>query len=116
MFESGRRTGVRRELFLLDQRLIITKEKDVDGLYVAKDSLTVYNISVAEKEEEEEPNRFAVGIGPEEDWDKYYVLEAESPECKQEWLKALKDIMRGQFELRKGSLIMSVFSLDFWIC
>lgn len=101
MFERSRRTGVRRQLFLLDQRLIITKEKDADGLYVFKDSLKVHSLSVAEKEGDS-PNRFAVGTGTVGDWDQYYLLEASSAETKQKWLQALKDIMKGQYELLKG--------------
>ena len=39
MYERSRWTGAGRHLFLMDQRLILTKEKDADGLYVYKDSL-----------------------------------------------------------------------------
>ncbi len=101
MYERNKRTGSRRQLFLLEQRLIITKEKDVDGLYVFKDALKVYSLSVAEKEGDE-PNRFAVGTGTVGDWDQYYLLEAPTVEKKQEWLEVLKDIMKGQFDLLKG--------------
>lgn len=104
MYERSRRTGVRRQLFLLEQRLIITKEKDADGLFIFKDALKVYSLSVAEKEGDN-PNRFAVGTGTVGDWDQYYLLEASSVEKKQEWLEALKDIMKGQFDLLKGSYI-----------
>ena len=33
--------GAKRHVFLLDSRLLITKDKDADGLYVFKDSLKV---------------------------------------------------------------------------
>lgn len=56
---------------------------------------------MAEKEGDY-PNRFAVGTGTVGDWDQYYLLEAPSVEKKQEWLEALKDIMKGQFDLLKG--------------
>ena len=101
VYERSRRAGVRRQLFLLEQRLVITKEKDADGLYVFKDALRVYSLSVAEKEGDE-PNRFAVGTGTVGEWDQYYLLEAPTVEKKQEWLEALKDIMKGQFDLLKG--------------
>ena len=39
VYERSRWTGASRHLFLMDQRLIFTKEKDADGLYVYKDSL-----------------------------------------------------------------------------
>ena len=81
--------------------MIITKEKDADGLFVFKDSLKVHSLLVAEKEGDH-PNRFAVGTGVVGDWDQYYLLEASSVEKKQEWLQALKDIMKRQFELLKG--------------
>ena len=44
MFEKSRWTGgAKRHVFLLDRVMIITKEKDNDGLYVFKDSLKVVN-------------------------------------------------------------------------
>lgn len=98
VFERNKRNSARRQLFLLDQRLIITKEKDADGLYVFKDALKVHSLSVAEKEGDS-PNRFAVGTGTVGSWDQYYLLEAVSAEKKQEWLKALKDIVKGQYDL-----------------
>lgn len=103
VYERSRWTGARRHIFLLDQRLIITKEKDADGLYVYKDSLKVHSLSVAEKEGDN-PCRFAVGTGPIGSWDQYYVLEAGSPEKKQQWVQAIKDILKQQFELLKGWL------------
>ena len=101
VFERSRRTSARRQLFLLDQRLIITKEKDADGLFVFKDALKVHSLSVAEKEGDS-PNRFAVGTGTVGAWDQYYLLEASSVEKKQEWVQALKDIIKEQYELLKG--------------
>ncbi len=62
MFERNKRAGTKRQLFLMDQRVIITKEKDADGLFVFKDSLKVHSLSVAEKEGDS-PTRFAVGTG-----------------------------------------------------
>ncbi len=42
MYEKSRWAGgARRQVFLLDRVVIITKEKDNDGLYVFKDSLKV---------------------------------------------------------------------------
>ena len=42
VYEKSRWTGgAKRQLFLLDRVIIITKEKDNDGLYVFKDSLKV---------------------------------------------------------------------------
>ena len=42
VYEKSRWSGgAKRHIFLLDQRLIITKEKDIDGLYMYKDSLKV---------------------------------------------------------------------------
>ena len=101
MYERTRWTGARRHIFLLDQRLIITKEKDADGLYVYKDSLKVHSLTVAEKQGDN-PCRFAVGTGPIGTWDQYYVLEASSPERKQQWVVAIKEILKQQFELLKG--------------
>ena len=101
VFERNRRNSARRQLFLLDNRLIITKEKDADGLFVFKDSLKVHSLSVAEKEGDS-PNRFAVGTGTVGAWDQYYLFEATSAEKKQEWLQALKDIMKGQYDLLQG--------------
>lgn len=105
VYERSRWTAARRHIFLLDQRLIITKEKDQDGMYVYKDSLKVHSLSVAEREGDN-PCRFAVGTGPIgtiDSWDQYYLLEASSPEKKKQWVDALKDILKGQFELLKGS-------------
>ena len=105
VYERSRWTAARRHIFLLDQRLIITKEKDSDGMYTYKDSLKVHSLSVAEKEGDN-PCRFAVGTGPIgkiDAWDQYYILEASSPEKKKEWVDALKDILKGQFELLKGT-------------
>lgn len=101
VIERHKRTGARRQLFLLDQRLIITKERDADGLFVFKDSLKVHRISVAEKQGDN-PNRFAVGTGTVGEWDQYYLLEANTYERKMEWVHALKDLMKGQFELLSG--------------
>ena len=42
----------------------------------------VHSLSVVEKQEDN-PTRFAVGTGPINTWDQYYVLEASSPEKKQ---------------------------------
>ena len=42
VYEKSRWTGANRHIFLMDQRLIFTKEKDADGLYVYKDSLKGY--------------------------------------------------------------------------
>ena len=109
MFERSRWTAARRHIFLLDQRLIITKEKDSDGMYSYKDSLKVHSLSVAEKEGDN-PCRFAVGTGPKgtiDAWDQYYLLEASSPEKKKQWVDALKDILKEQFELLKGNLLMA---------
>ena len=101
MLERNPRTSARRQLFLLDQRLIITKEKDADGLLVFKDALKVHSLSVAEKEGDS-PNRFAVGTGTVGAWEQYYLLEASSVEKKQEWVQALKAITKGQYQLLKG--------------
>ncbi len=69
MFERNKRAGTKRQLFLMDQRVIITKEKDADGLFVFKDSLKVHSLSVAEKEGDS-PTRFAVGTGTVGSWDR----------------------------------------------
>ena len=61
----------------------------------------VHSLSVAEKEGDN-PSRFAVGTGPIGSWDQYYVLEASSPEKKQQWVRNIKDILKGQFELLRG--------------
>lgn len=43
MYERARwAVGAHRHVFLLDLMMIITKEKDNDGLYVFKDSLKVF--------------------------------------------------------------------------
>ena len=107
VYERSRWTAARRHIFLLDQRLIITKEKDSDGMFTYKDSLKVHSLSVAEKEGDN-PCRFAVGTGPIgkiDSWDQYYILEASSPEKKKEWVDALKDILKEQFELLKGKSV-----------
>ncbi len=88
----------------MDQRVIITKEKNADGLFVFKDSLKVHSLSVAEKEGDS-PTRFAVGTGTVGSWDQYYLLEASTVEKKQKWVQALKDIMKGQFELLQGMYV-----------
>lgn len=113
VFERNRRTSARRHLFLLDQRLIITKEKDADGLYVFKDSLKVHSLLVAEKEGDN-PNRFAVGTGTSNDWEQYYLLEASSAEKKQSWLQALKDIMKGQYDLLQGESLLAELLKGTW--
>ncbi len=41
VYKRSRRTAAKRHVFLQDQRLILTKEKDADGMYVFKDSLKV---------------------------------------------------------------------------
>ncbi len=41
VYERNRWTAARRHIFLLDQRLILTKEKDTVGLYVYKDSISL---------------------------------------------------------------------------
>ena len=101
VYERTRWTAAHRQIFLLDQRLVITKEKDADGLYVYKDSLKVHSLTLAEKEGDN-PARFAVGTGPIGSWDQYYVLEASSMEKKQLWVQAIKDILQRQFELLKA--------------
>ena len=101
MFERSRWTGAKRHLFLLEQRLVITKEKGDDGMYQYKDSLKVHNLSLAEKEGDS-PVRFAVGTGPIGSWDQFYILEAGTVEKKQHWLQVIKDILKQQFELLKG--------------
>ena len=101
VFERSRWTGAKRQLFLLEQRLVITKEKGDDGMYQYKDSLKVHNLSLAEKEGDS-PVRFAVGTGPIGSWDQFYILEAGTVEKKQHWLQTIKNILKQQFELLKG--------------
>ncbi|CAI8043349.1 Kalirin [Geodia barretti] len=101
VYERSRWTGASRHLFLMDQRLIFTKEKDADGLYVYKDSLKVHSLSIVEKQDDS-PSKFAVGTGPINSWDQYYVLEASSPEKKQVWVEAIKKILQQQFQLLKA--------------
>ena len=99
--ERGRWVGAKRQLFLLNQRIIITKEKDADGLYLYKDQLKFQTLSLTEKEGDN-PCRFAVGTGPINNWEQYYQLEASSPEQKQQWVLTIKDILKQQFELLRG--------------
>ena len=101
VFEQNKPTSTRCQLFLLDQLLVITREKGEDGLFVLKDFLNVHSLSLTEKEGDN-PNRFAVGTGIVGEWDQYYLLEAATAEKKQEWLQALKDIMKEQFHLLQG--------------
>ena len=104
VYERFRRTAARRHIFLLDQRLIITKEKDSAGVYTYKDSLKIHSLSIAEREGDN-PCRFAVGTSPMgkiDSWDQYYILEASTPEKKNEWVDALKDILKQQFALLEG--------------
>ncbi len=61
----------------------------------------IHSLSVAEKEGDN-PCRFAVGTGSVESWEQYYVLEATSPEKKEQWVQSIKEILKGQFELLKG--------------
>ena len=103
VYERSRWIGAHRHIFLLEQRLIITKEKDADGLYVYKDSLKVHSLFLAEKQADN-PSRFAVGTGPIADSEQYYVLEASSVEKKQQWVQAIKDILQQQFQLLKGKM------------
>ena len=99
---------VKRQLFLLDQKIVITKEKDADGLYLYKDQLKIQNLTLTEKEGDY-PCGFALGTGPIGNWDQYYLLEASSPEKKQQWVLAIKDMLNQQFELLKGTVcIVSV--------
>uniref|UniRef100_A0A1X7TP97 Uncharacterized protein n=1 Tax=Amphimedon queenslandica TaxID=400682 RepID=A0A1X7TP97_AMPQE len=93
--------GAHRHVFLLDLMMIITKEKDNDGLYVFKDFLKVHNMTLTEKQADS-PCRFAVGTGQIGDWDKYYILEASSTEKKQEWIRTIKEILNQQFEMLKA--------------
>ena len=99
--ERGRWVGTKRQLFLLNQRIIITKEKDADGLYLYKDQLKIQNLTLTEKEGDN-PCRFGVGTGAINNWEQYYLLEAISPEKKQQWMLAIKDILKQQFELLRG--------------
>ena len=46
--KRGRWVGAKRQLFLLNQRIIITKEKDADGLYLYKDQLKFQTLSLTE--------------------------------------------------------------------
>ena len=104
VYERFRRTAARRHVFLLDQRLIITKEKDSAGVYTYKDSLKIHSLSVAEREGDN-PCRFAIRTSPMgkiDSWDQHYILEASSPEKKNEWVDALKDILKQQFALLEG--------------
>eukprot|EP00731_Ephydatia_muelleri_P019891 Em0012g716a len=99
--ERGRWVGNKRQLFLLNQRIIITKEKDADGLYLFKDQLKIQNLTLTEKEGDN-PCRFGVGTGAINNWEQYYLLEASSPEKKQQWVLAIKDILKQQFELLRA--------------
>ena len=107
MFERSRWTGAKRHIFLLEQRLVLTKEKGDDGMYLYKDSLKIHNLALAEKEGDS-PNRFAVGTGQIGLWDQYYILDAGTVEKKQQWLLALKEILKQQFEMLKGKLIVGL--------
>jgi kalirin len=93
--------GARRHVFLLDLMMIITKDKDNDGLYEFKDSLKVHNMTLTEKQADN-PCRFTVGTGQIGDWDKFYILEASTSEKKQEWIKTIKEILNQQFEMLKA--------------
>ena len=42
----------------------------------------MHSLSIVEKQDDS-PSKFAVGTGPINSWDQYYVLEASSPEKKQ---------------------------------
>jgi len=101
VFERSRWTGAKRHIFLLEQRLVITKEKGDDGMYMYKDSLKIHNLALAEKEGDS-PCRFAVGTGQIGLWDQFYILDAGTAEKKQLWLTTIKDILKQQFELLKG--------------
>ena len=48
------------------------------------------------------PCRFAIGTGQIGDWEQFYVLEASSPDRKQQWVVAIKEILNQQFEMLKG--------------
>lgn len=108
--ERGRWVGTKRQLFLLNQRIIITKEKDADGLYLYKDQLKIQNLTLTEKEGDN-PCRFGVGTGAINNWEQYYLLEAISPEKKQQWMLAIKDILKQQFELLRGVCVYCM-----WVC
>lgn len=49
--------------------------------------------------------RFSIGTGSISNPDKFYILEASSPEKKQEWTKVIKDLLNQQFEMLKGFLL-----------
>ena len=73
----------------------------MDGLYIFKDSLKVSSLSIAERQGDH-PNCFAIATGNADNWDQYYMLEASTYEKKLAWLQALKDLMKGQYELLQG--------------
>ena len=61
----------------------------------------MHSLSIVEKQDDN-PCRFAVGTGPINSWDQYYVLEASSPEKKSTWVEAIKTILKQQFEMLKA--------------
>lgn len=103
--------GARRHVFLLDLVILITKEKDSDGLYVFKDSLKVHKMTITEKQDDS-PCRFVVGTGQIGDWEQYYILEAASPEKKQEWVKNIKEILNQQFQMLKALKLPNYLKKD----
>ena len=53
-------------------------------------------------ENNDSPSRFTIGTGPVTNPDKFYILEASSPEKKQEWTRIIKDLLKQQFDMLKG--------------
>lgn len=61
--------------------------------------------------------RFSIGTGSISSPDKFYILEASSPEKKQEWTKIIKDLLNQQFEMLKGFLfvLLNLISISYII-
>ena len=63
----------------------------------------VHSMTLTEKQGDH-PYRFAIGTGQIGDWEQFYIMEANSAERKQQWVVAIKEILRQQFEMLKGTM------------
>lgn len=65
--------------------------------------LQLHNLTLTESLTDS-PSKFAVGSGNS---DRYYILEAPSPEIKGEWTEGIKKILLRDLDMMKGVLNLS---------
>eukprot|EP00118_Oscarella_pearsei_P013783 m.113889 g.113889 ORF g.113889 m.113889 type:complete len:2831 (+) comp37468_c0_seq2:47-8539(+) len=100
--EGKKRIPKKRHVFLLEQVLILTKERQDLGLnagYSTRDSMKMKSVGMLEVAQDGDPLKFEIWVGKTANPSQKYEIQASCADVKKQWVDAISNILKEQMKM-----------------